>query len=97
MGARCRHFGDTPLVEDNSVRGKSTTLCNLLTTYAFNGWQISAEIINVFNREAADIAYWYGSRTASETGVIDDVHYHPVVPRTLRLGVRYAFRPAERY
>ena len=91
MGARCRHFGNTPLVEDNSVRGKSTTLCNLLTTYAVNAWQISAEIINVFDRKAADIAYWYGSRTASETMVIDDVHYHPVVPRTFRLGARYAF------
>jgi len=91
MGARCRHFGDTPLVEDNSVRGKSTTLCNLLTTYAVNVWQISAEIINVFDREASDIAYWYGSRTASETEVIDDVHFHPVVPRTIRLGLRYAF------
>ena len=63
---------------------------NLLTTYAINKVQMSAEIINVFDREAADIAYWYGSRTASETEVIDDVHYHPVVPRTLRLGVRYA-------
>ena len=91
IGARCRHFGDTPLVENNSVRGESTTLCNLLTTYAVNEWQLSAEIINVFDREAADIAYWYGSRTASETEVIDDIHYHPVVPRTLRLGVRYAF------
>ena len=58
------------------MRAKRTTLCNLLTTYAVNGWQISAEIINVFDREAADIAYWYGSRTATETEVIDDVHYH---------------------
>ncbi len=91
MGARCRHFGDTPLIEDNSVRGKSATLCNLLTTYTVDAWQVSLEMINVFNREAADIAYWYGSRTDSETEVVEDIHIHPVVPRTLRLGVRYAF------
>lgn len=34
-GARFRHFGEAPLIEDNSVRSEPTTLVNLEAGYRF--------------------------------------------------------------
>jgi len=91
-GARFRHFGEAPLLEDNRVRSKPTTLVNLEAGYRF--WQrykISAAVYNVFDSEDNDITYFYESQLANETEPVEDIHFHPVEPRTVRVTLSASF------
>ena len=91
-GARFRHFGAAPLIEDNHVRSDSTTLVNVEAGYRF--WQrykISAAVYNVFDSEDNDITYFYESQLANETEPVEDIHFHPVEPRTVRVTLTASF------
>ncbi len=88
---RVRHFGDAPLVEDDSIRHGATTVVNLGTSYDFGSWVAGFEVINLFDSDHNDIAYYFESQLAGETSPVEDVHFHPVVPRTYRFSVRYEF------
>ena len=47
------------------------------------------EILNLTNGKGDDIAYFYASRLPGEpAGGVDDVHFHPVEPRALRVGLK---------
>ena len=85
---RVRHFGAHPLIEDNSVRGTPTTLMNASLGYAIGPTRITASVLNVLGSRARDVQYFYASRLAGEpAGGVADVHFHPVEPRQLRIGV----------
>ena len=88
-----RYFGPRPLVEDNSIRSSSTALAYLRTSYRFNRrWQLTADVFNLFDRKANDIDYYYRSRLQGEPAEgVDDFHFHPGEPRTLRLTLRAVF------
>lgn len=91
-GARFRHFGDAPLIEDNSVRSDSTTLVNLEAGYRFwKRYKLSAAVYNVFDSEDSDITYFYESQLANETQPVEDIHFHPVEPRTVRVTLSASF------
>ncbi len=82
-----RYFGPRPLIEDNSVRSQSTTLAYARVGYKVDTkTKLSLDIFNLFNRQASDIDYYYPSRLAGEPAEgINDIHFHPVEPRTFRL------------
>jgi outer membrane receptor protein involved in Fe transport len=84
-----RYFGPRPLVEDNSVRSGSTMLAYLRAGYRIDrDWKIGLDVFNLFDRKASDIDYYYRSRLMGEPAAgIDDVHFHPVEPRSVRLSV----------
>ncbi|MGX5773359.1 TonB-dependent receptor [Methylorubrum zatmanii] len=84
---RLRYFGPRPLIEDNSVRSKVTTLVNGRVGYTFgNGVSLQLEGINLFNVKASQIDYFYESRLANEpAGGVSDIHFHPVEPLAVRL------------
>jgi outer membrane receptor protein involved in Fe transport len=85
-GARFRHFGPAPLIEDNSVRSNGTTLVNVEAGYRLSErWKVSASIYNLFDREDNDITYFYESQLAGESQPVADIHSHPVEPRTVRM------------
>jgi hypothetical protein len=42
-------------------------------------------VFNLFDREASDIEYFYESQLAGEPGPVEDIHFHPVEPRNLRV------------
>lgn len=86
---RLRHFGAYPLVEDNSERAIPTTVVNANLGWLFRpGLRIEATVLNVLDSRDYDIQYFYGSRLATEPAAgIDDVHFHPVEPRQLRVSV----------
>ena len=91
-GARFRHFGEAPLVEDNSVRSGSTTLVNLEAGYRFwDRYKLSAALYNAFDSEDYDITYFYESQLANEAAPVEDIHFHPVEPRTFRLTLSATF------
>lgn len=88
-----RYFGPRPLIEDNSVRSKSTTLAYLRGGYRFSrDWKLLVDVFNLFDRKASDIDYYYASRLRGEPAEgVEDRHFHPVEPRTVRASVIYNF------
>jgi outer membrane receptor protein involved in Fe transport len=87
-GARFRHFGAAPLIEDGSVRSDPTTLVNLELGYRLSKrFAVSLAAYNLFDTDDNDITYFYESRLPGEGAPVADRHFHPVEPRTLRLTV----------
>ena len=88
-----RYFGPRPLTEDNSERSSSSLLWSARASYKFDPrTQINLDVLNLFNRKANDIEYFYVSRLnnanpAEPAGGVSDHHFHPAEPRTLRLAL----------
>lgn len=85
---RVRHFGSAPLIEDGSIRSNPTTLVNLGLAYEIGSFTFDLDIFNIFNSGANDITYYYASQLQGEAAPVDDLHYHPVEPFTVRLGLK---------
>jgi outer membrane receptor protein involved in Fe transport len=84
-----RYFGPRPLIEDNSVRSKATTLAYLrVGCRVASNVRVALDVFNLFDRKASDVDYFYASRLkASRSAAFDDIHFHPVEPRRLRLSL----------
>lgn len=88
---RVRHFGERPLVEDGSVTSDPTTVVNMRAAYEVSRWQFSADVLNLFDSDDHDVDYWYESQLATEAAAVEDVHYHVMEPRTVRVSAGYQF------
>jgi hypothetical protein len=89
---RARYFGPRDLVEDGSVKGSSSFLCNGRLGYRHAGWEISVDVLNIFDRQDNDIEYYYESRLSGEPPEgVADIHFHPVEPRTVRVSGTWRF------
>ncbi|MFK3736344.1 TonB-dependent receptor [Massilia sp. TN1-12] len=88
-----RYFGPRPLVEDDSVRSATTAIAYLRVGYRVDRrWQLTADVFNLFDRQASDVDYYYTSRLPGEPAQgVDGIHTHPVEPRTVRLTLRASF------
>jgi hypothetical protein len=86
---RLRYFGPRPLIEDDSVRSEATRLVNAQAGYQVRrGLRAAVDIFNLTNARASDIDYFYTSRLPGEPeGGVDDVHFHPALPRTARVSL----------
>lgn len=91
--ARLRYFGERPLDESGSVFSDSTSLVNLRIGYRFNNWSITTDVLNAFDSNDHDIDYFYASRLPNEPSgtEVDDLHYHVLEPRTIRVSATYNF------
>ena len=47
--------------------------------------RIELEGFNLTNRRDSAIDYYYASRLANEADAVDDIHFHPIEPRSFRL------------
>jgi TonB dependent receptor/TonB-dependent Receptor Plug Domain len=91
-GLRLRYLGNRPLIEDGSVRSSSTTLVNARATLRLDAQrEFALDVLNLFDREDSDIEYFYGSQLPGEAAPVDDVHFHPVAPFTVRLSFTARF------
>jgi outer membrane receptor protein involved in Fe transport len=90
---RLRYFGPRPLLADNSVRSKATSLINLEGGYRFTkNVRLAIDVFNLFNVEHSDIDYYYPSRLTGEPAEgVDDLHLHPTLPRTARVNLIVGF------
>lgn len=91
-----RHFGPRDLVEDGSQRSQSTTLAYLRAGYRYRpGIKFTLDVFNLFNQKRSDIDYYYGSCLKSNglcpAGGVEDRHFHPVEPRSLRVTMNLAW------
>ena len=91
--ARLRYFGPRPLIEDNSVRSRATSLVNLEGGYSISkNVKLLVDMFNLFDAKDSDIDYYYTSRLNGEPlGGVNDIHLHPTLPRTARLNLVVAF------
>ncbi|MBR0823443.1 TonB-dependent receptor [Bradyrhizobium liaoningense] len=105
---RWRYLASSPLTEDNAFRSSATSIFNGRLGYRIdNGWRIQLDVLNLFNTQANQITYAYGSLLKTDTlfnlctgGVaptavcqngVMDYVLHPVEPLTFRLTVAGAF------
>lgn len=89
---RVRYFGERPLIEDGSVKSDDSTVVNLRAGYRFNQWTAKVDVLNVLDSNDHDIDYFYASRLPGEpTDGVEDIHFHILEPRTVRLYVGYTF------
>jgi outer membrane receptor protein involved in Fe transport len=91
--ARLRYFGPRPLIEDDSVRSNATSLINLEAGYKLTrNVRAAVDIFNLLDARDSDIDYYYASRLPGEpAGGVNDIHFHPALPRTVRVGVVVGF------
>jgi outer membrane receptor protein involved in Fe transport len=99
---RVRYLGQYALVPDNSQRAEAETSINLRGAYTVGRAQIYAEVLNVFDEDGKDIVYWYeayvpgldpvGTSSADiDCSVTNCRVSRAEEPRTLRVGVKFAF------
>jgi outer membrane receptor protein involved in Fe transport len=90
---RVRHFGPRALIEDASVKSKSTTLWNGEAGYRLSGnARLVLEVFNIFDADASDIDYFYASRLPGELDEgVEDIHTHPALPRSAWFGLQMSF------
>jgi len=90
---RLRYFGPRPLVADATVRSKATSLVNFDAGYRLmKHLRLTAAVFNAFDSKVSDIDYFFESRLPGEPlGGVEDIHFHPAVPRTARLSLVVAF------
>ncbi|MDR1989645.1 MAG: TonB-dependent receptor [Acidobacteriaceae bacterium] len=94
MGSvRWRYFGPRPLIEDDSVSSKATSLANVQAGYRVTKrMTATVDLFNVTNAQDSDIDYFYTSRLPGEPADgVDDVHLHPALPRTVRASLKMTF------
>ena len=88
--ARLRYLGEAALVEDSSVRADDSLLVNAGLGYRFRSLELRLDVFNLFNSNDQDISYYYPSRLLDEPPAgVDDIHYHPLEPRTVRASLTW--------
>ena len=89
---RARHFGESPLVEDNSAKSPAyTTVDAQIGFREGKQWTAALDVFNLADVKWNDIEYYYVSRLNNETAPAADYVVHPGVPRTLRARFQYQF------
>jgi outer membrane receptor protein involved in Fe transport len=87
-----RYFGPRPLIEDNSVRSKSTATLNGRIGYKVSAnTKIELEGYNLTDRRTSAIDYYYASQLHGEPAPVADIHFHPVESRSFRLSLTHRF------
>ena len=91
-GLRIRYLADAPLLEDGTVSSDATLLLNAQALYQFNPfWSLGLEVMNLLDQQDNDISYFYESQLATESSPVEDMHFHPAEPRSVRLTLRAHF------
>ena len=87
-----RYFGPRPLIENNSLRSNSTFLVSGRVGYKFEKrLRLQLDAFNLLNRRASQIDYAYTSQLKTEAAPVNDIHFHPAEPRSLRLSAILSF------
>ena len=89
---RLRYFGPRDLTSDGTYQSSETLLLNAEVGYEINKtWRISAEFLNLLDRQDHDIDYAYASRVTSASAATFQNVFHPVEPFQVRVGLTARF------
>jgi outer membrane receptor protein involved in Fe transport len=92
-GVWLRYFGPRPLIEDNSVRSKVTTLLSArIGCRLTDSVRLHLDGFNLLDAKASQIDYFYASRLRGEPAAgVSDIHFHPVEPASFRVTLGAVF------
>ena len=83
---RARYLSSRTVDSFDAVSPPSAFLLNTQIAYRQENWEVRVEVLNTLDSDAHDIDYFYASRLPGELEEgVEDLHYHPVEPRTARL------------
>ena len=89
---RLRHFGPRPLIEDNSVTSRATSIVNGEVGYKISERvRLRLEGFNLFDAKVSDIDYFFESRLRDEPEPVEDIHFHAAIPRSARVALQVSF------
>jgi outer membrane receptor protein involved in Fe transport len=89
---RVRYLGERPLTESGDIKSDDSIGVNLRAGYRWQHLSVYLDALNLLDSDDDDITYYYASRLPGEpAGGVEDIHYHVMEPRTLRLTLAYAF------
>ena len=89
---RARHFGESPLVEDNSAKSPAYTTVDAQVGFRkTDQWLVALDVFNIADVKWNDIEYYYVSRLRNEVSPQADYVVHSGVPRTFRVRFQYQF------
>lgn len=83
-------YGPAALIEDNSVRGSTTTLVNLQCGYETDRLRLNIDVFNLFDVDQNDISYFYESQPPGLPAG-NYIHFHPVEPVMARATATWKF------
>jgi hypothetical protein len=91
-GLRLRYLGPRVLTQDDAHIAKSTTLVNLRAAWqATRRFELYAEVLNLTDRPAHDMDYYYATRLPGEPSAgVEDETFHMAEPREVRVGLKTA-------
>jgi outer membrane cobalamin receptor len=91
-GAHLRYLGASPLTQDDTVRSRPSLQVNAEAGYYFSpALAATVSVFNLLDRPDDDIEYYYASRLRTESAAVNDLHFHPMEPRSVRASVSYRF------
>jgi outer membrane receptor protein involved in Fe transport len=91
-GAHLRYFGPTPLTQDDAVRSQRSLQVNAEAGYHLSEHlRALVGVFNLLDRRDYDIEYYYASQLRGESTPVNDLHVHPMEPRTVRATLDYRF------
>lgn len=90
---RLRHLGPYPLIEDDSVRDKGSTVVNARAAWKGRRLELYGEVLNILDSRDKDIAYLYESYLPGfdQGGPVEGRLSRVVEPRTVRVGAKVQF------
>jgi outer membrane receptor protein involved in Fe transport len=89
---RYRYFGPRPLIEDDSIRSSPSNLVSARIGYALTPHlRLDLDVFNLLDANVSDVDYFYTSRLRGEVNAVDDVHFHPVEKRSVRVSMTTRF------
>jgi outer membrane receptor protein involved in Fe transport len=88
---RARYFGPRDLDSFGDVKSKSTTVFNLRAGVDLGNLELTADLLNAFDSDDHDVDYYYASQLQGEPAPVDDIHFHVMEPRTLRLSATWHY------
>lgn len=88
---RLRHFSSRVLDSHGEKESDPFNVVNIGLGYNKGHWQYGLDVLNLFDSHDQDIAYYYASRISPTVESREDIHFHPIEPRTVRLNMRYNF------
>jgi hypothetical protein len=89
---RLRHFGSSPLVEDNTATSPQYTTIDGQVGFSLSTkWRASVDVFNIANARWNDIEYYYVTRLKNESAPAPGYVVHPGVPRLIRANFSYYF------
>ncbi len=75
------------------MQSKATSLVSLEAGYKLaRNLRLAVDVFNVLDAKDSDIDYYYPSRLPGEPAPgVDDIHFHPAIPRTARINLIVGF------